>query len=84
MTIFLKIARFIMESIRDINWTYHDISCAAYPQKEIDSITEDGMTESKSFMNLLVESTSEEHLDLYDGVFTETINKKWDLYVKKK
>jgi hypothetical protein len=80
----VEIAEFIMESIRDLNWNYHDISCAAYPQKEIDSITEDGETDEKSFLNLLVESTSEEHLELYEGVFSETIQKKWDLYVKKR
>ena len=73
-----------METLRDINWTYADISCAAYPHKDIDTITEDGQIDTKSFLNILVHSTSEEHLELYEGLLTETINKKWDLYVKKK
>ncbi len=74
----------ILETMRNLNWTYADISCGAYPHNTLDTITEDGKIDTKSFLNLLVESTSEEHLDLYDGVFTETINKKWELYIKKR
>ncbi len=80
----VEVATAIIEKMRNLNWSYADVSCAAYPHITVDTITEDGHIDTKSFLNLLVESTSEEHLDLYDGVFTETVTKKWDLYIKKR
>ena len=45
-----------MEQVRDLNWMYADISCAAYRAEEFDSIREDGSHNDKSFLTILVTS----------------------------
>ena len=80
----VEIAKLLIEKMRILNWSYADISSASYPHTDVDTIKEDGSIDTKSFLNLLVESKSEKHLELFEGLFTETINTKWELYVKKK
>ena len=45
-----------MEQVRDLNWMYADISCAAFHAEEFDSIREDGTHNDKSFLTILVTS----------------------------
>lgn len=45
-----------MEDIRDLNWTYADVSCASYPLYNLDSISPDGKTDFESVLMTLVNS----------------------------
>jgi hypothetical protein len=44
---------FILERIRNIYWIYADIYCAGYPLKTIDTIAEDGTTDTCSALYLI-------------------------------
>jgi hypothetical protein len=45
-----------LEDIRDVNWTYADVSCAAYPLEDLDSIGPNGETDFTSLLMVLVNS----------------------------
>lgn len=46
----------MMENLRKFYWIYADISCAAYPLRNIDSIQADGNIDLNSAIHLLVNS----------------------------
>ncbi len=47
-----------MEKMRTVYWVYTDISCAAYPLSIIDTISENGTTNSNSVLYSIVNSVS--------------------------
>ncbi|CAF0724642.1 unnamed protein product [Brachionus calyciflorus] len=73
---------FILEAIREVYWVYADISCAAYPLKNVDTISQDGSIDSKSVLYLILEKNTEEHLELLEGFLTNLLHKKWVTFVK--
>ena len=50
-----KIFFYILETIREVYWVYADISCAAYPLKNIDTISQNGKIDTKSVLYLILE-----------------------------
>ena len=45
-----------MEKMRTVYWVYADVSCAAYPLTSIDTISENGKTNSNSILYSIVNS----------------------------
>lgn len=45
-----------MDRLRTIYWVYADISCAAYPLTNLDTISENGTTDSNSALYAIVNS----------------------------
>jgi hypothetical protein len=73
---------YILEKTRQNYWTYADISCAAYPLKHLDPITDDGSVDTKSSLYILLNKDDEDHLELLDGVLVDLLTHKWDTYLK--
>ena len=46
--------QFILEKLRHVWFTYADISCGTYPMATIDTIAEDGSTDTTSAIYLVV------------------------------
>ena len=53
-----KIFTFIMDKMRTVYWVYADVSCAAYPLTSIDTISENGTTNSNSVLYSIVNSVN--------------------------
>lgn len=49
-----EIFTFILETIREVYWIYADVSCAAYPLTNVDTISEDGTIDTKSALYLIL------------------------------
>lgn len=45
---------FVLETKREIYWVYANISCAAYPLKDVDTISETGKIDTKSVLHLIL------------------------------
>ncbi|RNA19974.1 transient receptor potential cation channel subfamily V member 6-like isoform X2 [Brachionus plicatilis] len=84
---------FILETLREVYWIYADISCAAYPLKHVDTISQNGKIDTKSVLYLILEKVdhkyrsikiidTEEHLKLMDGCLTSLLQKKWTTFIK--
>jgi transient receptor potential cation channel subfamily V protein 5 len=50
----LKMFQFILEKQRQVWFTYGEISCGTYPMATIDTIAEDGNTDTTSAIYLVV------------------------------
>ena len=46
--------QYILERLRNVWFTYADISCGTYPMATIDTIAEDGSTDTTSAIYLVV------------------------------
>lgn len=74
----------ILKRIRNVYWVYTDISCAAYPLANIDTIREDGTFDSDSVLYSIVNGDNDDHLELLDGVLLDLLQKKWKTFLQKK
>jgi hypothetical protein len=45
---------FILETKREVYWVYANISCAAYPLKDVDTISKSGHIDTKSALHLIL------------------------------
>ncbi|XP_062582287.1 transient receptor potential cation channel subfamily V member 5-like isoform X4 [Saccostrea cucullata] len=71
----------ILERIRQVCWIYGNVTCAGYPLKDIDTISETGDINRNSALNLVVYGTEDGHLDMMDGLIVELLKDKWKTFV---
>ncbi|XP_048774116.2 transient receptor potential cation channel subfamily V member 5-like isoform X10 [Ostrea edulis] len=71
----------ILEKIRQVCWIYGNVTCAGYPLKDIDTISETGDINRNSALNLVVYGTEDGHLDMMDGLIVELLKDKWKTFV---
>ena len=45
--------------MRQVHWTYADVTCATYPLKDIDSIAEDGSFDTHSCLNIILNTVNQ-------------------------
>jgi hypothetical protein len=64
-TYFSKIFIFILERIRFNYWNYANISCAAYPLDNIDSIAIDGSTDMNSCLYIVLNTVISINMQLF-------------------
>lgn len=76
--------QFILKEQRKLIWKYADITCGAYPLNTVDTIAEDGKTDTTSALYLICNGESVEHLDLLEGLVVDLLNIKWHSFVKFK
>jgi len=43
-----------LETLRTVYWIYADISCAAYPLKNVDTISDDGTIDTNSVLYIIL------------------------------
>ncbi|CAF0929774.1 unnamed protein product [Brachionus calyciflorus] len=89
LTLAAKLARkemfqFILERLRHVWFVYADVAVGSYPLETIDTIAEDGSTDTTSAIYLVVNGETEEHLELLEGFVVDLLNRKWNSYIKKK
>lgn len=87
LTLAAKLARkemfqFILMQQRKLIWKYADITCGAYPLDTVDTIAEDGNTDTTSALYLVCNGESVEHLELLEGLVVDLLNIKWQSFVK--
>uniref|UniRef100_A0A0N4ZC62 ANK_REP_REGION domain-containing protein n=1 Tax=Parastrongyloides trichosuri TaxID=131310 RepID=A0A0N4ZC62_PARTI len=65
-------------------WTYRDTTCYAYPLKGIDTVDEiNGDLNSYSILSLVVYGESSRHLNFFDGLIEEILQKKWESFGRR-
>ena len=74
--------RFIMRKTREIYFIYGNVACAAYKLTNLDTIADDGSVDTNSALHLISYGETEEHLELYDELILDLLNKKWNSYIK--
>ncbi len=75
----------ILDLNKEVNWTYANYTCAAYPLKYTDTIKQDtGEINQASALALVVYGDSVMHLNLLDGLLEELLKAKWVTFAKKK
>ncbi|VDL82597.1 unnamed protein product [Nippostrongylus brasiliensis] len=75
----------ILECEMDIVWRYGNIVCKAYPLVEIDSIREeDGGLNPCSVLANVVYGDKSCHLDFFDGLLEELLERKWEAFAKRR
>ncbi|XP_068237254.1 transient receptor potential cation channel subfamily V member 5 [Palaemon carinicauda] len=75
----------ILNIEREIYWQIGNITCAAYPLEDLDTInTETGETQTKSALNLIAYGNKEAHLDLMEGPIVDLLKTKWEAFVKNR
>uniref|UniRef100_A0A0N4WS61 ANK_REP_REGION domain-containing protein n=1 Tax=Haemonchus placei TaxID=6290 RepID=A0A0N4WS61_HAEPC len=74
----------LLECEMDIVWRYGNIVCKAYPLVEIDSIREeDGDLNPCSVLANVVYGDKSSHLDFFDGLLEELLERKWEAFAKR-
>ncbi|CAG2173349.1 unnamed protein product, partial [Oppiella nova] len=63
-------------------WTYNIVTCCGYPLNVVDSMqTESSETEGRSALNIILEGSNSEHLDmLKGGVIQKLLEEKWKTF----
>ena len=89
LTLAAKLARkeifyFILERLKHVWFHYADISFGSYPLSTIDTIAEDGTTDTTSAIYLVANGETELHLELLDGLVVDLLTKKWYAYIKNR
>ncbi|KJH49701.1 hypothetical protein DICVIV_04183 [Dictyocaulus viviparus] len=75
----------ILECEVDIVWRYGNIVCKAYPLLEVDSVREeDGGLNPCSVLANVVYGDKRSHLDFFDGLLEELLERKWEAFAKKR
>ncbi|PNF35990.1 hypothetical protein B7P43_G02292 [Cryptotermes secundus] len=88
LTLSAKLARIeiffhILNIEREIYWQIGNITCAANPLEQIDTIDiETGNISKNSALNLVVFGDKDEHLELMDGMLVDLLNAKWNAFGK--
>lgn len=72
---------YILEKIREVVWIFGNVTCAGYPLKDIDTISETGEINRNSVLNLVVYGAEDGHLDMMDGLIVELLKDKWKTFV---
>ncbi|GIY42444.1 uncharacterized protein CEXT_770991 [Caerostris extrusa] len=80
---FLQIYFHILKLQREIYWELGNITCAAYPLDDIDTIDSNtGEINKLSVLNLVVYGEKIDHLDMLSGLLADLLNAKWNKFVK--
>ncbi|XP_076372372.1 transient receptor potential cation channel subfamily V member 5-like isoform X2 [Tachypleus tridentatus] len=88
LTLAAKLARkemffHILKIQREIYWQLGNITCAAYPLEEIDTINNrTGEINKVSALNLVVYGDNFTHLEMLEGLLVDLLNAKWNSFVK--
>uniref|UniRef100_A0A0N5C9Q3 ANK_REP_REGION domain-containing protein n=1 Tax=Strongyloides papillosus TaxID=174720 RepID=A0A0N5C9Q3_STREA len=65
-------------------WTYRDTTCYAYSLRGIDTVDEiNGQLNSNSILSLVVYGESSRHLNFFDGLIEEILQKKWEAFGRR-
>ncbi|XP_035213588.1 transient receptor potential cation channel subfamily V member 5-like, partial [Stegodyphus dumicola] len=73
----------ILKLQREIYWELGNITCAAYPLDDIDTIdSTTGDINKLSVLNLVVYGERLHHLDMLSGLLADLLNAKWNTFVK--
>ncbi|XP_055927061.1 transient receptor potential cation channel subfamily V member 5-like [Argiope bruennichi] len=73
----------ILKLQREIYWELGNITCAAYPLDDIDTIDSNtGEINKLSVLNLVVYGEKIDHLDMLSGLLADLLNAKWNKFVK--
>ncbi|ESO10140.1 hypothetical protein HELRODRAFT_72856 [Helobdella robusta] len=78
----IEMYQHIMQTDREVYWTYGNVTCAGYPLDHVDSISETGHINSKSVLYLVVFGKKPEHLDMINGALEQLLNEKWKTFAK--
>ncbi|GFS44729.1 transient receptor potential cation channel subfamily V member 5 [Trichonephila inaurata madagascariensis] len=73
----------ILKLQREIYWELGNITCAAYPLDDVDTIDSNtGEINKLSVLNLVVYGEKIDHLDMLSGLLADLLNAKWNKFVK--
>lgn len=65
-------------------WRYSNITCSCYPLLDLDSVGPRGDTNMYSALILIINGTTDDHLELLEGgVMRQLLDEKWERYAKK-
>ncbi|XP_035674128.1 transient receptor potential cation channel subfamily V member 5-like [Branchiostoma floridae] len=77
-----KMFQHILETEREVYWTYGEVTCAAYNLTDLDTITPTGEINKKSALSLIIQGDKSKHLDMIDGLIYNLLKAKWKTYAK--
>ncbi|XP_076091210.1 transient receptor potential cation channel subfamily V member 5-like isoform X1 [Mytilus galloprovincialis] len=72
----------ILEKVRAVMWIYGNVTCAGYPLKYIDTISETGEINKDSVLSLVVYGEQENHLSMMDGLVVNLLKEKWVTFAR--
>ncbi|CAH1783392.1 unnamed protein product [Owenia fusiformis] len=72
----------ILEIEREVYWIYGDVTCAAYPLEDIDTISASGEINMNSAMARIVYGEEPSHLDMIDGIVEHLLQEKWKTFAR--
>ncbi|EDO37108.1 predicted protein [Nematostella vectensis] len=82
LTLAAKLARnemfhHILTKSREVFWEYGNVTAAAFPLWELDTIGDQGQVIERSAINIIIHEDSHEHLELLDGIVLNILTEKW-------
>uniref|UniRef100_A0A7E4VKI6 Ion_trans domain-containing protein n=1 Tax=Panagrellus redivivus TaxID=6233 RepID=A0A7E4VKI6_PANRE len=70
---------------KQVLWTCRDTVCTAYPLKGIDTVDElTGHLNQSSVLSLVAYGDENEHLDFFDNLLDDLLQKKWKAFGRRK
>ncbi|KAF6022629.1 Nan [Bugula neritina] len=75
---------YLIEKERDVYWVYGDVTCAAYPLDNIDTIGSQGEINPTSALHLIIHGDKPGHLEMVDGMVVNLLNEKWTTFLRFK
>ncbi|XP_019646231.1 PREDICTED: transient receptor potential cation channel subfamily V member 5-like [Branchiostoma belcheri] len=79
-----KMFQHILETEREVYWTYGEVTCAAYNLTDLDTITPTGEINKKSALSLIIQGDQAKHVDMIDGLIYNLLRAKWKTYARKR
>ncbi|XP_066276923.1 transient receptor potential cation channel subfamily V member 5-like isoform X2 [Branchiostoma lanceolatum] len=77
-----KMFQHILETEREVYWTYGEVTCAAYNLTDLDTITPTGEINKRSALSLIIQGDKSKHLDMIDGLIYNLLRAKWKTYAR--
>ncbi|XP_067949718.1 transient receptor potential cation channel subfamily V member 5-like [Watersipora subatra] len=74
----------LIEKEREVYWVYGDVTCAAYPLDNIDTIGQEGEINPTSALHLIIHGNKPGHLEMVDGMVVNLLNEKWSTFLRFK
>uniref|UniRef100_A0AC35U5N4 ANK_REP_REGION domain-containing protein n=1 Tax=Rhabditophanes sp. KR3021 TaxID=114890 RepID=A0AC35U5N4_9BILA len=75
----------ILDLEKETLWTYRDTICHAYPLSGIDTVDEiTGHLNSYSILSLVVYGESSRHLNFFEGLLEDILERKWESFGRKR
>ncbi|XP_067949715.1 transient receptor potential cation channel subfamily V member 5-like [Watersipora subatra] len=79
-----EIYNHLIEKEREVYWVYGDVTCAAYPLDNIDTIGPKGEINPTSALHLIIHGEKPDHLKMVDGMIVNLLNEKWSTFLRFK